>query len=134
MLWKITIHQCASQTYLFCDTPGKANSSGESCLVCLFLVFYKFKSMAVSSLGPVVRQKAETVGACGWCCLHFGEQGADSERLELCPKTQALFILTTSLMGSRVALKTSLWGFSEKMIWSGLAELGRPTLKCGRES
>lgn len=76
--------------------------------------------MAVSSIGPVVRQKAVMVGACGWCCLNSSEQGADSERLERswdkiqCPKTQALFILTASLMGSRAALKTSLWGFSER--------------------
>lgn len=31
--------------------------------VCLLSVFYKFESVAFGSLGPVVRQKAVTVGA-----------------------------------------------------------------------
>lgn len=67
--------------------------------VCLLLVFYKFESVAFGSLGPVVRQKAVTVGAVAGAVYILC---ADSERLEPSwdeiqrPKTQALFILTAS--------------------------------------
>lgn len=141
MLRKITLHQCASQTFRFRDIPGRANSSGESCLFVCLLAFSFLQVWVCGFWLPWSCGEAEGCdgGSCGWRYLHSGGQGADSERLEPSwdeiqrPKTQALFILTASwwdLEGpwrqvSGVSLKDDLawvgWaGKAHPKMWTGV--------------